>query len=101
GIRVFHVTGVQTCALPICSMTGPISHFGSMISRLARRGSSASHPGSPGLFGYRSAAFTNGITADLDLPAPDSPKRTKGRLASGGIGRAACRGGLEARAADR
>src|SRR5690606_39569764 len=23
GIRVFHVTGVQTCALPICRLPGP------------------------------------------------------------------------------
>src|SRR5690606_40745583 len=29
GIRDFHVTGVQTCALPICRESGP---FGSHIS---------------------------------------------------------------------
>src|SRR5690606_40124157 len=32
GIRDFHVTGVQTCALPICSGTsGPLQH----LSRVA------------------------------------------------------------------
>src|SRR5690606_39795913 len=28
GIRVFHVTGVQTCALPICRWATSISHGG-------------------------------------------------------------------------
>src|SRR5690606_39470772 len=33
GIRDFHVTGVQTCALPIFPATDPCGHFGLGIAR--------------------------------------------------------------------
>src|SRR5690606_40603514 len=38
GIRVFHVTGVQTCALPICSLTcSPGLVRANCLSRFRRR----------------------------------------------------------------
>src|SRR5690606_39933962 len=39
GIRVFHVTGVQTCALPICSSPATVAAVGSIaIAGMVRSG---------------------------------------------------------------
>src|SRR5690606_41123756 len=57
GIRDFHVTGVQTCALPICCRTGPSPRRGwtwppapppSSATSSPRRGSCSSGAGAAG-----------------------------------------------------
>src|SRR5207302_7552134 len=44
GIRDFHVTGVQTCALPICSFAGSRNFFGIELYIIANEKIQASIP---------------------------------------------------------
>src|SRR5690606_41072319 len=72
GIRDFHVTGVQTCALPI----SPVC--------IRRAGFDAGGPHSV----VRWAAFARGVCAgDVDLPAAGGDRRVAGSSADPGGGR--------------
>src|SRR5690606_40429726 len=79
GIRVFHVTGVQTCALPICFKPGG---SGSQRQPAAASGSQGvSAPPAP-----TRAAPPSGATPALLPCGPPVPE----------IGRASCREGVSA-----
>src|SRR5690606_39296080 len=89
GIRVFHVTGVQTCALPICPsvLTGRWLQYGKPVeprptskrtnnTGITKRGKEKSFP----LLGYRVPA----LIATLRFPNRRAHSSSK-------IGRASCR----------
>src|SRR5690606_40237737 len=84
GIRDFHVTGVQTCALPICSFTSCASFS---ICRLVRSGVR--------LLGLAVLAPT--LSSDTPISATTTPTSSAAQAGSIKIGRASCR---ERRAVD-
>src|SRR5207302_6129914 len=89
GIRDFHVTGVQTCALPICVGSVVESHplfpsiEGFVSTPVSDSSGRVSAPGSGGGDGS-----TSGGSALADLPDPRSEERRVGKEGrSGGCGR--------------
>src|SRR5690606_39826257 len=62
GIRDFHVTGVQTCALPISPSGGSTSGAASDTPTPVRRGASAAGPGNEGSTGNTSTVGASGMS---------------------------------------
>src|SRR5690606_40578848 len=91
GIRDFHVTGVQTCALPIS-----VWLMGGGMVRTDGAGGDATcarRDGLEGPFGGCSAAPLSGAIPRRfrHAPASRAPRPLRLRRAAGEIGRASCR----------
>src|SRR5690606_39880717 len=86
GIRDFHVTGVQTCALPI-SLEAALRLGGHVTTASCRDGESALTAVEHSVGGFHAAVV------DMQLPGMDGPETIRGlreRLPDQ-IGRASCR----------
>src|SRR5690606_39648467 len=88
GIRDFHVTGVQTCALPICNVRARLRHHIStrVADQLGNLCPSGLTRDLEKYLGYRMSVLVEALSADLKRRYPDKKLQ---------IGRASCRERVE------
>src|SRR5690606_39808147 len=97
GIRDFHVTGVQTCALPISSVPGVFA-AGDMARRSSLPGPAAAVIAAAASGTMAAAALDQDlVAAQFGLPALHAPERA---AVPAETGRAACRERRGGRAGD-
>src|SRR5439155_6086657 len=91
GIRDGHVTGVQTCALPISAAVTNVNVYATTWTGLINAGTTP--PGTPILQITTTSTNTTTNTISYQIPLPSKTNVTRGVYVE--IGRASCRERVE------